>query len=132
MSEWLANVENLKDKIEERCVVINGSMEDCYEEIEGQHDLTVVVSPPGSGKVRVNSVTPQTYPYNATYFGGLTLELQATPEPGFLFTSYESTGGNTRHKLHPAVANGFISVWPSGTTSYPYKVSIYGTYTPSP
>ena len=45
---------------------------------------------------------------------------------------YESTGGNTRHKLHPAVANGFISVWPGSTTPYPYKVSIYGTYTPTP
>lgn len=43
---------------------------------------------------------------------------------------HENTGGNTRHKLHNAVGNGFISTWPGSTTPYPYKVSIYGTYTP--
>jgi hypothetical protein len=45
---------------------------------------------------------------------------------------HTDTGGNTRHKLHNAVDNGFISVWPGETTPYPYQVSIYGTYTPNP
>jgi hypothetical protein len=45
---------------------------------------------------------------------------------------HTDSGGNTRHKLHNAVQNGFISVWPGATTPYPYQVSIYGTYTPTP
>lgn len=45
---------------------------------------------------------------------------------------HADTGGNTRHKLHNAVGNGFISVWPGSTTPYTHKVSIYGTYTVTP
>lgn len=45
---------------------------------------------------------------------------------------HTDTGGNTRHKLHNAVGNGFIPVWPGATTPYTHQVSIYGTYTVTP
>jgi hypothetical protein len=44
---------------------------------------------------------------------------------------YEATGGQTRHVANDAVANGFLSNWGASSGSYPYQVSIYGTYTPS-
>lgn len=43
----------------------------------------------------------------------------------------ENSGGQIRVKFNDAIKYGFTESWGSSNGSYPYKVSIYGTYTPS-
>ena len=45
---------------------------------------------------------------------------------------YESTGGQTRYVVKDAAKNGYLSNWGTSTATYPRKISIYGTYTPTP
>jgi hypothetical protein len=84
VSQWEANVQQLRDFIETRCTVIDGGIVDCYEEegITGPYEIMIDVDPIGSGKVKANTVIGQNYPWQTTYFGGINIELTAIPEAG--------------------------------------------------
>lgn len=78
MTGWMNNVQELKDFINTRCTIINGGIEDCYD-VEGPYNLTIIVDPPGAGDVKVNTIIPLNYPYNADYFEGIPITLEAIP-----------------------------------------------------
>jgi hypothetical protein len=81
MSGWQENVQNLRDFIETRCTIIEQGIVDCYEDegITGPYELIINVEPQGTGKVKVNSIEGINYPWNATYYGGIDIELEAIP-----------------------------------------------------
>lgn len=89
---WQNNVQELRDFISTRCTVINVNIADCYD-LEGPFQLTVQVEPAGAGTVTVNTVTPTTYPYQAEYFGQVTITLTATPAEGGSFSHWEANNG---------------------------------------
>lgn len=89
---WQANVQDLYDFIDARCLALTQGMIDCYS-LTGPYNITVDVSPPGAGEVKVNSIWAPTYPWNATYFGGMTTNLIAKENTGFIFDHWEFTTG---------------------------------------
>lgn len=94
MDEWHENLNLMRAQIEGKCTLINGQIVDCYEDegITGPYNMTIQVLPAGSGKVLVNTVTPDVYPFNATYFGGIAINLTALPEPDKVFEHWEVAG----------------------------------------
>lgn len=94
MDEWHDNLNLMRAQIEGKCTLINNQIVDCYSDdgITGPYAMTVEVLPAGSGKVQVNTVTPDVYPFNATYFGGITLNLKALAEPDKVFDHWEVAG----------------------------------------
>ncbi len=88
MNGWMNNVQELKDFINTRCTIINDGIEDCYE-VEGPYNLTVIVEPSGAGDVQVNTLIPLSYPYQAEYFAGVPLSLEALPEGFNTFINWE-------------------------------------------
>lgn len=94
MNEWQANVQDLYDFIDARCVALNQGMTDCYN-LTGPFDITVDVSPALSGEVKVNSIWAPTYPWTASYFGGVATNLVARPVTGYVFDHWEYTVGPT-------------------------------------
>jgi hypothetical protein len=91
MGEWEANVENLRNFILTRCTVIADGMIDCYEDdgITGPFELTINVEPAGAGRVRANTVEGLVYPWNATYYGGIEIELEALANANHEFAYWE-------------------------------------------
>ncbi len=81
MAEWETNVNDLRDFILTRCTVLDEGIVDCYEDegISGPYDVFIDVQPPGSGRVRANTVTGLSYPWQSTYFDGIDIELEALP-----------------------------------------------------
>lgn len=85
---WSGYVDDLKEFIEARCAFIAEGIEDCFD--TPAYDLQFDVSPAGAGNVvQINTITPATYPWNATYFGGINLPLKATPASGYIFDHWE-------------------------------------------
>src|SRR3989344_2299193 len=89
---WQTNVQTLRDFIDDRCVELTQGMIDCYE-LEGPYNLVVDVSPAGAGEVKVNSVWAPTYPWSATYFGGINTNFVAQANVGYVFDHWEYTTG---------------------------------------
>jgi hypothetical protein len=51
--------------------------------------IKVEVDAPGTGRVKVNSVIPDLYPFTGVYFKGLPIKLTAIPAPGYKFLRWE-------------------------------------------
>lgn len=88
MAGWQANVNTLRTFIDTRCTAIQQGFLDCYN-LTGPYTITINVDPPGSGNVRINSLQLDTYPWNATYYGGITNELEATAVGNYVFDYWE-------------------------------------------
>ncbi len=91
MTQWQENVQQLRDFILTRCTVLDEGIVDCYEDegITGPYDITINVSPSGTGKVKANTLVGLTYPWEGTYFGGITVSLEAIPNEGNNFLYWE-------------------------------------------
>lgn len=106
MAGWQANVQNMRTFIETRCTAIVDGLIDCYE-LEGPFDVTFNVNPPGAGSIRINSITPDTYPFSGTYYGGITTELAPIPEPDWVFSHWEVIQGNT---ILPSTTDSLVTL----------------------
>lgn len=104
MAGWQNNVQTMRTFIETRCTAIQAGLIDCYE-LEGPFDMAFNVYPPESGKIRINSITPDTYPFQGIYYGGITTTLAAIPEPGWTFSHWEVWGPNT---LLPSLTDSLV------------------------
>lgn len=91
MAEWEENVDNLRNFMLTRCTVLAEGMIDCYEEdgITGPFELQIDVEPIGAGRVRANTVEGLNYPWMATYYGGIDIELEAIANTGHSFEYWE-------------------------------------------
>jgi hypothetical protein len=89
LTEWKANIQKIRDFINTRYGVVKGGLNECYN-LTGPFNITVTVEPPLKGKVKVNSITPDTYPWYAFYYGGIDVKLKETEiDPTYKFDHWE-------------------------------------------
>jgi gliding motility-associated-like protein len=105
LSAWQANVAAFRQDISDRCAAMTGGMVDCYN-LTGPFAITVDVSPAGAGEVKVNSVTPASYIFNASYFGGMNTIFRATANPGYIFDHWDFSS----HTPTPSTVNDSVAV----------------------
>jgi gliding motility-associated-like protein len=90
VATWQANVQTLRDFINQRCVAITQGMIGCYD-LTGPYEITFDVSPTNAGRIDINSITPNNYPFTGNYFGGINVNLRARPAVGMQFNYWEIT-----------------------------------------
>jgi len=88
-TEWLNNVQDLRNYILQRCNDISAGMITCYT-LTGPYDVVFDADPAGAGSIKVNSLTHSQLPWNATYFGGITTKLEAIADSAHTFTNWSS------------------------------------------
>ncbi|MFQ5650421.1 MAG: choice-of-anchor D domain-containing protein [bacterium] len=80
------------------------------EEIQWQHvqaffragdivELTVNLSEPGAGQVRVNTVAHSDLPWSGRYFKNIPVELEALPAPGFEFSRWSGASSSSQSSI---------------------------------
>ena len=89
---WQANVQAMRDFIDDRCLALEQGLIDCYD-LEGPYDVTFDVDPVASGTIKVNSIWAPTYPWTTSYYGGIETLTIAQPEPGYIFDHWEYVVG---------------------------------------
>ncbi len=92
-NQWESNVEDIRQFILCRCAMINQAVVDCYG-VSGPYPIMVDVAPALSGNVQWDNNLMSTYPNTNTYFGSVTANLTAIPEPGFNFAYWEIKNAN--------------------------------------
>ncbi len=85
---WLSNVQDIHDFIDTRCVNVPAGLVNCNPEISGPYQVVFNVDPPLSGEIQLSSLTPSTYPFTSTYFGGVNIDIDADPFAGWDFSHW--------------------------------------------
>jgi hypothetical protein len=89
-SNWINNLTSIKVFLSARPANARNHIQTELG-IGPKTNITVVINSPEAGKVRVNSVIPESYPFNGVYFQGLPIRLTAIPAPGYKFTGWLGT-----------------------------------------
>ena len=98
IAEWESNVEELKDFINQRCELLDDGMLECYNELTGPYEVTLMTQPDGIGEIDFNTLDIETFPWSGDYFGGMENKIKtkvfADFEDQYEFSHWESRTGN--------------------------------------
>lgn len=86
---WQNNVNQLRNFITQRCTAITSGYISCYS-LTGPYDIKVNVDPPGSGSIQWNTITLNSFPWSAKYFGNVNLNVEALPIAPNSFTNWSA------------------------------------------
>ncbi len=53
-------------------------------------DVSLDIFPVESGKIKISTITPESYPWEGVYFNGVPVAITAIPEPGYAFSHWEN------------------------------------------
>lgn len=110
MVTWQNNVQAIRDFINQRCVVVEQAIADCFG-VSGPYNIVVLVDPPGAGSVDFNALNITAFPYSGTYYGSVANTLKANAYVGYSFSYWEFLN----HTPSPNVNSDSITVTFSAT-----------------
>ncbi len=95
---WQTNVDNYYVYARERP---GYAFQHIIEEFDlaGDFEVIIDVSRSDRGSVRVNTVTPDSYPWSGTYLSEIPIVVEATPFPGYRFIGWEGMESSDEAKL---------------------------------
>lgn len=93
VAQWNTAVQFTRNQIAGRCNNVVTGLGPCYN-VTGPYPVTIQVSPSCAGTVRLNSITPDQYPFTGNYYGGINITLEAQPVPGYVFSGWQFTNGH--------------------------------------
>ncbi|MEJ2051411.1 MAG: CotH kinase family protein, partial [Calditrichota bacterium] len=88
MVEWSNNIQRLQSFASLRPSYVRLHIINKFG-LSGTSQLSIDVLPSGSGRIRVNTVIPDSYPWTGFYFNDIPVKLTAFPLPGFHFSRWE-------------------------------------------
>ncbi|MFN8299905.1 MAG: CotH kinase family protein [Chitinophagales bacterium] len=123
-NQWVQNVQFLRNQISGRCNTISGGITNCYN-VTGPYPVKVNVYPACAGKVKVNSLIPDEYPFSGTYYGGVNQSLKAYPASGWQFDHWQMV-----HTANPNTTTD--SIWFDLGTTGDSIVAVFTQVNPQP
>lgn len=106
VAQWEANVLEMRQFIEDRCITIQEGMVDCYD-LVGPFDVCFNVEPPLSGTMQINSLNPDEYPFCGLYYGNIETTLAPIPADGFVFSHWEVFSTNS---VLPSTTDSLVTI----------------------
>ena len=86
MNEWETNVTRLRDFVLERCELFDEGALECYDELSGPYEITLMVEPNiGIGEIDISTLDIESFPWTGSYFGGTETKIKAR-----VFDEYDS------------------------------------------
>jgi len=86
-SAWNQNINVLRTFASRRSLYMYRQICD-YFKLEGSDFIELDISLPGSGKIKINSILIDNYPWSGDYFLGVPIQLSALPNSGYRFTHW--------------------------------------------
>ncbi|MDF1694527.1 MAG: CotH kinase family protein [Saprospiraceae bacterium] len=94
MGQWQANVQRLKNFINQRCELFDEGLTNCFD-LTGPYELTLLVEPDGVGEIDLNTLDIEDFPWTGDYFGGMVNKIKARAfEDDFQFSHWETKAGS--------------------------------------
>ncbi|MEJ2637301.1 MAG: CotH kinase family protein [Calditrichia bacterium] len=97
MDEWYASIEVAKDFARRRPDYVRQHiMEQFGLQDGGVATLHINVSPPEAGAIKINTITPDHYPWSGQYFPNVPVKLTALPNTGYHFAGWKEVHDSSR------------------------------------
>ena len=105
---WSNMVDSMNSFITQRCsLAVQGlKLGNCSNSFGGPYNLCLDVSPPNGGYIKFNSITLNTYPWNAKYLDSVTYFAKAIPDSNYVFDHWQTT-----YTVSPGQNNDSISFY---------------------
>ncbi len=95
-TEWQTNFNRLRNFVAARCSIVTTTMNSCYN-TTGPYSLTLDADPANAGKVNMNSMTINQFPWSGFYYGGLAINMRAIVTDTVNFQFDHWTSNNTTY-----------------------------------
>ncbi|MCX6274640.1 MAG: CotH kinase family protein [Bacteroidetes bacterium] len=95
-TEWQTNFNRLRNFVAARCSLVATTMNGCYN-TTGPYPLTLDADPANAGKVSMNSMTIDHFPWSGFYFGGISVNMRAIVTDTVNFQFDHWTSNNTTY-----------------------------------
>ncbi|HYG50985.1 MAG TPA: CotH kinase family protein [Flavobacteriales bacterium] len=89
VTEWHNEVDAMVDFINCRPYYVRDSLQSEFDLVK-QVTVGLNTSPAGAGTIQLNTITPETLPWNGVYFDGVPVTMTASPAPGYKFLYWKS------------------------------------------
>jgi len=89
VSSWEANIDTLKMFMDSRPFYAFNQIRSQFSLVK-QVDITLDVNPAGAGKIKLNTILPDSLPWIGTYFDGVPVTMTVLPNPGYRFLYWKS------------------------------------------
>jgi hypothetical protein len=96
MDDWENNIDIVREFISNRKVYVCDHICDKFN-LAGLGEVELNISQTERGKIKINSIIIDNYPWQGEYFKGIPIQLTALPKPGYRFTHW--TGISSRDTL---------------------------------
>jgi hypothetical protein len=87
VADWQNNINVLKIFAANRKSYVCRHICDKFG-VEGWNELILNIAPSNCGKIKINSITPEHYPWQGDYFSGVPVTLLAIPNTGYCFSHW--------------------------------------------
>ena len=98
MEEWETNLDDLRAFINQRCEFLDDAAMNCYSELSGTHNITLLTEPDGIGEIDFNTLDIEEFPWTGDYFGGMENKIKAKVfdefDVDYEFSHWVSTSNN--------------------------------------
>ena len=93
MSEWQQNIATMRTFVEQRCLLLDDGMLNCFN-VTGPYSLTLEVEPPGAGTINLNTIKVKNFPWTGNYYGNMDNLIVGVPAGSNSFIRWETKSGN--------------------------------------
>lgn len=124
VAQWNTAVTYTRNQISGRCNNVVTGLGPCYN-VTGPYPVKVNVSPACAGTVKVNTTTPDQYPWTGNYYGGIDVTFKATPATGWQFSHWQLT-----HTPNPSTTAD--SIWFDLGSTGDSVVAVFTQVSPTP
>ena len=90
VNNWYTNLDRIHNFVLNRANYMRLILIDQFN-LTTTSDISVYVPDPYSGKVRVNTIVPDKYPFKGIYFDNVPIQLEAIPAPGYKFVEWQGS-----------------------------------------
>ncbi len=106
-NNWNYEVNKLKTFASERPAYYWQYLGEAMD-FDGNNTITLETFPASGGKIKLNSIVPNSYPFNGFYYNNIAIKLKAIPNPGYKFVRWEGDINSTKPQLEYKINQNYI------------------------
>lgn len=88
MNNFLNNHQIFRSELSKRSSRVRSHLQNHYG-LSNQMSIELDVNPPGSGRIKISTILPDSYPWSGIYFSDIPVTIKAIPYPGYVFDGWD-------------------------------------------